>query len=214
MSRKPYIRVADILFERSVKDSADYAEKNMKDALLFFDESKESMWKYCLKQIKFNGIMAEFGVFNGKSINYISSLLPQYKFYGFDSFTGLKEDWKGWEWSKGDFSTGGILPKVNSNVELISGYFDQSLPKWLLENNEPFSFINIDCDTYESTSTVLNLLGTSKIVSGTVIIFDEYFGYNNWKSHEFKAWQEFVSKNNLKYTYIAINHLQVGILVN
>jgi hypothetical protein len=84
----------------------------------------------------------------------------------------------------------------------------------LLENNKPFSFINIDCDTYESTSTVLNLLGTSKIVSGTVIIFDEYFGYNNWKSHEFKAWQEFVSKNNLKYTYIAINHLQVGILVN
>lgn len=214
MSRKPYIRVADVLFERSVQDSADYAEKNMKDALLFFDESKESMWKYCLKQIKFNGIMAEFGVFNGKSINYISSLLPQYKFYGFDSFIGLKEDWTGWEWSKGDFSLNGILPKVNNNVELISGYFDESLPNWLLKNTGPFSFINIDCDTYEATSSVLNLLGSDRIVPGTVIIFDEYFGYNNWRMHEFKAWQEFVSKNNIKYTYLAINHLQVGILVN
>ena len=214
MSRKPYIRVADVLFERSVQDSADYAEKNMKNALLFFDENKESMWKYCLKQIKFNGIMAEFGVFNGKSINYISSLLPQYKFYGFDSFIGLKEDWVGWEWSKGDFSLNGILPEVNNNVELISGYFDESLPDWLLKNPGTFSFINIDCDTYEATSSVLNLLGPNRIVPGTVIIFDEYFGYNNWRMHEFKAWQEFVSKNNIKYTYLAINHLQVGILVN
>ena len=213
MSRKPYIRVADILFERSVKDSADYAEQNMKDALLFFDESKESMWRYCLKQIKFNGIFAEFGVFNGKSINYLSSLLPHYKFYGFDSFTGLKEDWVGWEWSQGDLSTNGILPKVNPNVDLIQGYFDQSLPKWLHDNPGPFSFINIDCDTYESAKTVLNLLGIERIVKGTVIIFDEYFGYNNWRSHEFKAWQEFVVNHNIKYKYIAINHLQVAIIV-
>lgn len=213
MSRKPYIRVADILFERAVKDSADYAEQNMKDALLFFDESKESMWRYCLKQIKFNGIFAEFGVFNGKSINYLSSLLPYYKFYGFDSFTGLKEDWIGWEWSKGDLSTNGILPKVNHNVDLIQGYFDQSLPKWLQDNPGPFSFINIDCDTYESAKTVLNLLGKERIVPGTVIIFDEYFGYNNWRSHEFKAWQEFVIAHNIKYRYLAINHLQAGIIV-
>lgn len=213
MSRKPYIRVADILFERSVKDSANYAEQNMKDALLFFDESKESMWRYCLKQIKFNGIFAEFGVFNGKSINYLSSLLPNYKFYGFDSFMGLKEDWTGWEWSQGDLSTNGVLPKVNLNVNLIQGYFDKTLPEWLNNNPGPFSFINIDCDTYESSSTVLNLLGTERIVTGTVIIFDEYFGYNNWRSHEFKAWQEFVSKNNIKYKYLAINHLQVGIIV-
>ena len=213
MSRKPYIRVADILFERAVKDSADYAEQNMKDALLFFDESKESMWRYCLKQIKFNGIFAEFGVFNGKSINYLSSLLPNYKFYGFDSFTGLKEDWVGWEWSQGDLSTNGILPKVNSNVDLIQGYFDQSLPKWLQDNPGSFSFINIDCDTYESAKTVLNLLGKERIIPGTVIIFDEYFGYNNWRSHEFKAWQEFVVNHNIKYKYLAINHLQVGIIV-
>ena len=213
MSRKPYIRVADILFERAVKDSADYAEQNMKDALLFFDESKESMWRYCLKQIKFNGIFAEFGVFNGKSINYLSSLLPNYKFYGFDSFTGLKEDWSGWEWSQGDFSLNGVMPEVNNNVELIPGYFDESLPDWLSKNNGPFAFINIDCDTDESTKTVLNLLGKNRIVKGTVIIFDEYFGYNNWRSHEFKAWQEFVLNNDIKYKYLALNHLQVGIIV-
>jgi len=213
LNKKPYIRVADILLERSVNDSADYAEKNMQNALLFFDETKQSMWLYCLKQIKFHGLIAEFGVYNGKSINYISSLLPNNKIYGFDSFIGLKEDWVGWEWSKGDFSLGGVLPKVNQNVELVPGFFDESLPEWLQKNKGEFSFINIDCDTYESSKTVLSLLGPERIVPGTIIIFDEYFGYNNWRNHEHKAWKEFVEKNNINYEYIAINHLQVAILV-
>ena len=29
-----------------------------------------------------------------------------------------------------------------------------------------------------------------RIVSGTIIVFDEYWNYPGWEQHEFRAWQE------------------------
>jgi hypothetical protein len=52
-------------------------------------------------------------------------------------------------------------------------------------------------------------LGPTRIVSGTLIVFDEYFGFAGWKNHEFKAWQEYCYKNHTKYKYIAISGTQV-----
>jgi hypothetical protein len=42
----------------------------------------------------------------------------------------------------------------------------------------------------------------NRIVPGTVIVFDEYWNYPNWKEHEFKAFQEFVNKVGLEYEYL------------
>ena len=61
--------------------------------------------------------------------------------------------------------------------------------------------MHIDCDTYESTKEVLNILNSKKLISGTLILFDEYLSYVGWKQGEFKAWQEFVKENNIKYKY-------------
>jgi hypothetical protein len=204
-----YKRVFHELYDRALKDSADYAEKNMMNSILMPYEAKDPMYSYAIKQASVDGFFAEFGVHQGVSINKIARLINNKKIYGFDSFVGLKEDWRGGEFPKGEFSTNGVLPKVLENVELVSGYFDESLPNWLEDNKGVFSFINIDCDTYESTYTVLNLLGNKRIVSGTMILFDEYFGYPNWREHEYKAWQDFVKEHKLSYEYKAINQMQV-----
>jgi hypothetical protein len=206
-----YKRVAEILFERAVEDSANYAEQNMKDAMIFFDHSsKLKMFHYAVKQIKIDGLVGEFGVWHGKSIDTLAMLLPNKKIYGFDSFTGFKEDWTGHEYGIGDFDMKGELPNLQQiNIELVKGYFDESLPSWLETHEGPFSFINIDCDMYGPTKTVLDLLGPSRIVSGTMILFDEYFGYTSWRQHEYKAWQEYVEKHKIYYKYRAINHMQV-----
>jgi len=204
-----YKRVFHELYDRALKDSADYAEKNMMNSILMPYEAKDPMYSYAIKQSSLDGFFAEFGVHQGVSINKIARLINNKKIYGFDSFTGLKEDWRGGEFPKGEFSTNGVLPKVLENVELVSGYFDESLPNWLEDNKGVFSFINIDCDTYESTYTVLNLLGNKRIVSGTIILFDEYFGYPNWREHEYKAWQDFVREHKISYEYKAINQMQV-----
>jgi hypothetical protein len=61
--------------------------------------------------------------------------------------------------------------------------------------------MHLDCDLYSSTKTVFDLQG-DRIVSGTVIQFDEYFNYPGWRTHEYKAFHEFIYDRGLQYTYL------------
>jgi hypothetical protein len=62
------------------------------------------------------GLICEFGVATGKSINYLAKRLKAHKVYGFDSFQGLPETWRA-NYAAGTFKT--PLPSVRENVELI-----------------------------------------------------------------------------------------------
>ena len=64
-------------------------------------------------------------------------------------------------------------------------------------NKDSIRLINIDCDLYSSTNTVLNLLA-KKIVPGSIIIFDEYLVNENWREDEFKSFQKAVKKYELE----------------
>jgi hypothetical protein len=201
-------RVAIVLLKRAVEESANYAEKSMSEAIVFTNGNKRQMWDCGISKLKIEGYIAEFGVFEGESVNYLANLIFPKIIFGFDSFLGLEEDFS-IDYSKGGFNKNGKIPLVLNNVSLVKGSFSNTLPKWLDKNLGVFSFINIDCDTYESTSTVLNSIGPTRIVTGTYILFDEYFGFPGWKNHEFKAWQEYCNKNNVKYKYIALCGMQV-----
>jgi hypothetical protein len=201
-------RVSNELTKRAVAKSADYVEKNMLNAVIMTTNKKTDMWDCALDKIKINGYMAEFGVFQGQSINYLSNKIYPKTIFGFDSFLGLPDDFV-LDFPKGNFSLNGLPPEVNENVKLITGLFSDTLPEWLNDNPGVFSLLNIDCDTYESTSFVLNSIGPTRIVPGTLILFDEYFGFHGWENCEFKAWQEYCKTNNVKYKYLALCHLQV-----
>jgi tetratricopeptide (TPR) repeat protein len=148
-----------------------------------------------------DGMVLEFGVRFGNTIRQIASLAEQ-QVYGFDSFEGLPEVWH--HEPKGSYTTRGEIPKVPSNVKLIAGWFEDTLPKFLTDNSEPVRFINIDCDIYSSTKTVLDHLAP-RIVSGTVIVFDEYIGNEHWREDEYKAFQEAVAKNGWGYEYLCFS---------
>ena len=79
-------------------------------------------------------------------------------------------------------------------------------------NPDNISFVHIDCDTYEATTTILSL-AKDRIVPGTVILFDEYFGYRGWRVGEYKAWQEFTALRGLKYEYNAFSDQAVVLTV-
>jgi hypothetical protein len=147
------------------------------------------------------GIVAEFGVFSGKTINQIAQRFPGRKIHGFDSFEGLSHDWRltgsKYKISRNMFATHGKLPAVGENVDLIKGYFEESLPRFLKEHPEPISFLHIDCDIYESTKVVFDLC-EERIVSGTVIVFDEFFDY----LHEARAFFEFLQRTGRKYEWL------------
>jgi len=194
---------------RAVADSADHADSHMPQALCLRNIQK--LWRHAFERCAPGGLIAEFGVWTGTSIGFFASLTSE-TVYGFDSFEGLREDWKGWENPKGAFSLHGELPQVPANVKLLKGWFDDTLPPFLREHPEPFSFVHIDCDTYEATANVLNLAG-DRFQKGTVVVFDEYFGYRGWRMGEFKAWQEFVSARGLPYEYLAFSDYAVSVLI-
>ncbi|MEJ2564948.1 MAG: hypothetical protein P8164_01615 [Gammaproteobacteria bacterium] len=51
--------------------------------------------------------------------------------------------------------------------------------------------MNIDCDLYSISKTVLDSLAPS-IVPGTVIVFDEYVGNEHWREDVSRTFQEAV----------------------
>jgi hypothetical protein len=133
--------------------------------------------------------------------------------HGFDSFEGLPEPWAGFSLGGKAFDLSGRLPRVPGNVQLHRGYFDVSLSTWLNGNPGQVAFIHFDCDLYSSTKTVFKLLAP-RLVSGTIILFDEYFNYPNWEKHEFKAFREFVAEYSVKYTYLAFARQQVAVRID
>ena len=145
-----------------------------------------------------NGMILEFGIRHGTSIRQLAGFTSK-PIYGFDSFEGLPEDWH--QESKEIYSTRGKIPKVPSHVTLIAGWFNQTLPLFLERHGEDVALINIDCDIYSSTKTVLELLGT-RIKKGTIIIFDEYIGNLHWEEDEHKAFMESAKKYGWDYEYL------------
>jgi len=187
----------DILYYEAAQESADYI-KEYTDKAIIVDEG---WWLIAANKIELDGLNLEFGVYKGESINFFSGHRSDLIWYGFDSFNGFQEDWKGGYFAKGMYSLDGIEPKVNDNVKLVKGLFKETLPKFLKGIKDPVSFMHVDCDTYESTKEVLDILGPERLVSKTRILFDEYTSYIGWKNGEFKAWKEFVNKHKLNYEY-------------
>lgn len=83
------------------------------------------LYDVCLAQALPEGMLLEFGVAGGSSINYWANLVNARPVYGFDSFEGLPEAWHAHP--AGEYTQRGILPPVPENVSLIKGWFNQTL---------------------------------------------------------------------------------------
>lgn len=115
---------------------------------------------------KVPGLVLEFGVRHGNTIRQIAALVDQ-KVHGFDSFEGLPEEWH--HEPKGSYTTKGKIPEVPKSVKLHPGWFADTLPAFLATHEGPIRLVNIDCDIYSSTKTVLDALAP-RIAPGSVII--------------------------------------------
>lgn len=157
------------------------------------------------------GMVLEFGVRHGNTICQLASLAKQ-EVHGFDSFEGLPEEWH--HEPKGSYTTKGKIPEVPKSVTLHAGWFADTLPVFLAAHEGPVRLVNIDCDIYSSTKTVLDALAP-RVVPGTVIIFDEYIGNEHWREDEFKAFQEAVARYGWSYEYLSFSFFtkQVTVLI-
>ncbi len=199
------------LANRALKSTVDYVEKNMRDVMSV--DSKYKVHDIAIKNVSISsGIVLEFGVYKADTLNYIAKQLSKYDVYGFDSFEGLPEFWRD-GFDKGAFALEN-LPRVEKNVKLIKGWFDKTLPTFIQKEKRDIAYLHVDCDLYSSTKTIFEALG-NQIVTGTVIVFDEYFNYPGWENGEYKAFQEFIILTAKEYKYLTYNHLheQVAVII-
>ena len=114
--------------------------------------TSEAVRAHALEHATLDGLVMEFGVFDGRSLKQIAAASPR-EVHGFDSFEGLPEDWTHFQ-KKGRFSLGGELPAIDAaNVCLHKGWFDDTLPPFLDTHPGPARFIHIDCDLDSSTTS-------------------------------------------------------------
>jgi hypothetical protein len=197
------------LKRRAHEQTLDFIVSDMPEALAF--DIPRELLSYALSRATLEGLYAEFGVNQGGTINYIAKKKPDHMIHGFDSFEGLPEDWAGNSTFAGYFNCNGTLPKVAENVVLHKGWFKDTVPKFASNCPGPMAFLHVDCDLYSSTVTIFKALG-DRIVPGTVIVFDEYFNYPNWTSHEHKAFREFMAASGKKFKYIGYSIQQVAVI--
>ncbi len=133
----------------------------------------------------------EFGVASGVSFNWwlSKSKNSESKFYGFDTFEGLPENW-GFFYKKGDMSHE-VAQIDDTRYKFIKGLFQDTLSSFIEENiNELKSkkrkVIHMDADLFSATLFVLSQL-YPYLNKGDMFIFDEF----SVASHEFFAFDIF-----------------------
>lgn len=206
--------------------------------LNIFYLSKFSKWKASVKQPEFNDfynkkvsygdryklyehifqkenldneiVYLEFGVSGGDSFKWWANknINHDSRFFGFDTFSGLPENYG--MYKSGEMSS--AIPKINDvRCNFIAGIFQETLPKFLKENNlEQELVIHCDADLYSSTLFVLTSI-YPYLKKEDIIFFDEF----SVPTHEFKAFYDFISAFNLKYELIGAinNYLQIAIKI-
>lgn len=127
----------------------------------------------------------EFGVWQGDSLRSFTQFNthPDSRFFGFDSFEGLPEDWRP-GFAKGAFSTQGAPPDIrDARVRFVKGWFNQTFEPFVAEQPELFAsiaegrrtlFVHFDADLFSSTLYLLAALAFT--VPDYYFVFDEFHG--------------------------------------
>jgi len=154
----------------------------------------------------------EFGVAGGHSFEWFMTQNkdPESRFYGFDTFDGLPEDWG--PFKKGSFSNNNKMPLIkDGRGKFYKGLFQQTVPGFLSEfSNNRRNIIMLDADLWSATLYALATLAPF-LKKGDIIFFDEFVV----PTHEFKAFNDFTSSFyfNLQLIAAANNYYFVAFKV-
>jgi hypothetical protein len=165
-------------------------------------EKRYELYNYVFEKEDLQGPInyLEFGVANGVSFNWWMerNTHPGSAFYGFDTFTGLPEDFG--PYKKGTFNTSHNIPAIkDGRGKFYQGLFQQTLPGFLKTfDNKNRSIVMLDADLYTATLYALTSLAP-RLKKGDIIFFDEFVV----PTHEFMAYQNFVNAYHLSMKLIA-----------
>lgn len=142
----------------------------------------------------------EFGVAQGYSFKWFmqQNNHPESRFYGFDTFTGLPEDFG--LFKKGLFNNNNEPPKIDdARGKFYQGLFQQTVPSFLKElNNGKKNVLMMDADIYSATLYTLASLAPY-LKEGDLIFFDEF----SVPTHEFRAFLDFTQSYYINLELLA-----------
>lgn len=185
------------------------------DFLSKWDYNKRyAMYKWVLEKEGLTGPLNyfEFGVASGKSFDWFmtQNSHAESRFYGFDTFDGLPEDWG--PFKKGAFTTNNEMPLIKDyRGKFLKGLFQQTVPGFLTElDNSRRNILMMDADLWSASLYVLTSLAPF-LKKGDIIFFDEFVV----PTHEFKAFLDFTLSYyvNLQLVAAANNYYFVAFKV-
>ena len=204
--------------KKQIEDSFNHFEKYLIKSIHFENERdirKYAIEKSLLNDNEKNKTYIEFGVFEGRSINFFSNYVKT--IYGFDSFKGLRENWLGTKVLRKEFSinkeTKILNTNLNSNVIAVTGWVQDTLKDFLSKNKPTINFVHMDFDTYESTKYVLENI-KPYLDKNAIILFDEFHNTIGWKNGEYKALKETFDENEYTYKGFCVYGAQAVIQLN
>lgn len=134
-------------------------------------------------------LLLEFGVFRGVSMRMLAEMFASAgsRFYGFDSFEGLPENWRGAP--PGHFDVGGRPPQIDDDrVEFVKGWFRDTLPGQLDRLVEAAKtrqlVVHFDADLY--SSTLYLLFKITERLDKFFFVFDEFSGHEARALYNFR----------------------------
>ena len=152
------------------------------------------------------GDWVEFGVKGGKSAKQFLRHMPLgIRLFLLDSFEGLPEEWV-INAGEGDLPrkvkpAGHFacpVPKIpDRRAQIIKGWFKDTAEE-LRSRTDQVGLVHIDCDLYSSTVDAFAAV-EPMIGPGTILVFDEVWGYGEWRQGEYRALVE----SGLEYEWIA-----------
>lgn len=161
------------------------------------DGPDRSLLAHCIRQADpALGWAVEFGTGSGETTRMIAAVLPV---ISFDSFQGLPEDWRE-DFPAGKFSEF-TMPTDIAGATIVPGWFVDTVPGY--DFPDTLSLVHLDADLYSSTNIALHAVA-NHLAPGTILVFDEFFGYEGSGAHEEKAFREFIDWTG--YTYEPIGH--------
>ncbi len=172
----------------------------------FYLLNREDIYRYVFATLVENDRVdvLEFGVSEGNSLTSIinANQNSQSRFFGFDTFEGLPEDWRsGWgKIPKQSYSTQGVPPVFDDKrVSLEVGLYQETLDEFLRDFTPKGQIIiHVDCDLYSSSLYVLTRCDKLRKYK-PLILMDDFTS----PLHVFRAFVDYVSAFAVDFEFLA-----------
>lgn len=161
-----------------------------------------------------NGLYLEFGLFVGNTAKQICEITQDKILYGFESFQGQEISVVPNE-PIGSNKYIGELPKYHSNVRIVMGRLQESLPMFLKQHTEDIAYANFDVSAngvYDGLSILADYKRLKKGTSLTILHAVKEYNNQIYDSI-YKAFIEFIEQYKIEFRYVGFGDVHLALVL-